>query len=293
MKTSDRTIRALIGVYRRLPVKPFHDSLNTLFLRYLGSRDDRVVIAELDGLRYRLDLHERIDANLYYRGAHEPRALETVKCLVQPRDLVIDVGANAGYYTLPLSRRVGEDGLVVAFEPTAWAHARLLDNIALNDIRNVRVEKLGVSDRASSRVVSSDEPAFRASWRLGTREKTPGPVATDAVRFVTLDEYVERLSPRRVAFVKVDVDGYELRVVRGAAGVLARDRPPLLIEIGKWTMAELGDDALELAELLWSLGYDFEREDRRVRYESPEALIAAIPSDEAATVLCIPRRGEQ
>lgn len=288
MTTAERTIRLLVAAYRHLPAKPFRGFLNTLLLRHIRSRPPRTVLAEIGGIRYKLDLQELIDANLYYRGSHEPRAMASVAEIVRPGDLVLDIGANAGYYALPLARLVGDAGRVIAFEPTPWALSKLEENLRLNDMTNVYVERLAISDERAIRAITAGEAAFRASWRLdGSTNRS----LTGDASFMTLDEYADEHRLPRIAFAKVDVDGYELRVIRGAQRTLARHRPSLLLEIGKYTMAELGDDPLDLARMLAELGYLFASDDGGRLYGSAEELVASIAWDEPVTVLCRPQEG--
>jgi FkbM family methyltransferase len=285
--TRDRIVRQLAHAYGALPVRPGGRRLHGLLRRYMRhSADHGPVVIEVDGIWFELDMNEVIDANIYYRGAYEVRATRTVRSVVKPGMTVLDVGANFGYYTLNLAKLVGESGTVIAFEPTALAQRKLVANLARNPYRNVVVEKLALSDRSEARVVAVDETAFRASWTVegGRAEREP-----ETVPFERFDDYVDRTGLDRVDFVKVDIDGYELRFVRGAERTLREHRPPMFMEIGKPSMAAIGDDPLELARRLAELGYAFEGEDRKRRFSTPEELIDAIPDDGAAMVFLSPR----
>jgi FkbM family methyltransferase len=282
----DTLVRNASRAYRRSPVKPFHGLMVRLLHAY-SVRRRGVVTATIDGIRYQLDLEEMIDSNLMLLGGHEPRTMATVRRCVSTGDTALDIGANAGYYTLPLARLVGPIGRVVAFEPTQWAYEKLRVNVGLNDFANIRTEKLALSDSAGKREVTSSEMAFRASWPL-----TGGPQSRPAelVEFVTLDDYVAAENLDSVDFVKIDVDGFELRVLRGAADTLRRFRPQLLVEIGKATEAEIGDDPLELVRLLGELGYSFYDDESRAQLGSPEAVVDGIPWAEPVMILCLPTR---
>ena len=151
-----------------------------------------------------------IDSNVLLLGGHQPRTMATVRRCVSTGDTALDIGANAGYYTLPLAQFVGPTGRVVAFEPTQWAYEKLQTNVGLNDFANIRTEKLALSDSAAERDVASSETAFRASWPLaGGPQLRPA----ELVQFVRLDDYVRGENIDSVDFVKIDVDGFELRVL--------------------------------------------------------------------------------
>jgi FkbM family methyltransferase len=258
--------------------------LARLLLVY-STRRSGTITTTIDGITYRLDLTEMIDSNLNLLGAHEPRTMETVRRLVMPGATAIDVGANAGYYSLVLARLVGPAGRVIAFEPTEWAFQKLVTNVGLNAFENIRLERVALADVSDQREISSSELAFKASWPLsGVQAERP----KEVVEFLTLDDYVERRELDAVDFIKVDVDGYEFRVIQGARKTLARFRPSLLIEIGKGTQAELGDDPLELVRVLNELGYTFYNDERTREFASPEELIDSISWDHPAMILCLP-----
>ena len=279
----DTLVRNASRAYRRSPVKPFH-GLMVRLLRAYSMRRRGVVTATIDGIRYNLDLGEMIDSNVLLLGGHEPRTMATVRRCVSNGDTALDIGANAGYYTLPLAQFVGPTGRVVAFEPTEWAYEKLQVNIGLNDFTNIRTEKLALSDSAGRREVASSETAFRASWPL---EGRPHSRPVELVEFVRLDDYVGE-NVASVDFMKVDVDGFELRVLRGAVETLRRFRPILLVEIGKATEAEVGDDPLELVRLLDELGYSFYDDEGRTHLGSPQEVVDAIPWSEPVMILCRP-----
>jgi FkbM family methyltransferase len=282
----DSVVRALARGYGSLPIRPAGGQLQRLLLRYARRHDRRTLVTEVGGIRYALDLDELIDVNLYYRGSHEHRATATVRSVVVPGMVALDIGANLGYYTLTLASLVGESGRVIAFEPTERALRRLTTNLGLNAFDHIVVEKIALSDVTHDREVDPQETAFRASWRVGGERSGR---EREVISFERLDDYVARSHLDRVDFVKVDVDGYELRVVLGGEETFRRHRPALFIEIGKASMEEIGDDPLELACRLWELGYGFESDDRTRTFGSPEELIASIRPDESAMILCCPR----
>jgi len=267
-------VKRLVHAHERLPLRPFRHQLYRLYRVYVSRQSNRVVDAEIDGVRYRLDLGEKIDSEIYFRGAYEPVATMAVKRIVRPGMTVFDVGANIGYFSLLFARLVGGSGSVIAFEPTTWAFEKLSANIALNAFRNVSAERLALSDVAHSREARSEQTAFRASWPVS------GPVARrdpEVVTFVPLDSYVAQLEIKHVDLIKIDVDGYELRVLRGALETLRRWRPPLLLEIGRETMKEVGDAPEELVDVLDKLGYTFRMADGADAFPSGDAMLRWLP----------------
>jgi FkbM family methyltransferase len=259
--------------------------LQRLYRSYASRQSGRRVVARVEGVTYDLDLDEMIDSALYFEGSWEIETRDTLASILRPGMVALDVGANMGYYTLLFARLLGDNGLVVAFEPTAWACAKLLRNIELNGFTNIKVEKLALSDKSGTRQVAPDERAFRASWAFSG---APARSATESVAFQTLDSYMHATDMATVDFIKIDVDGYEYRVVNGALETIRAHRPVVLIEIGGETMGQLGDSRQDLVALLDQLGYAFFTPDRQRRFSGVAELLGWLPYP-GANVLCIPR----
>ena len=172
--------------------------------------------------------------------------LALLDALVRPGDVVVDAGASFGLFTGRLSLLVGTGGTVHAFEPNPSCHAQL--NGVASAGGNVVVHPVALSDRSGPGVL-------HVPLRNGRRTDALGRLAPNAaaeevlVPVVTtrLDDVVPSMT-----FMKCDVEGHELAVLRGAAETLARDRPALLVEI-EWRHA--GDDFEETFRLLADLGY--------------------------------------
>ena len=162
-----------------------------------------------------LDRCDTLD--LAFVGAHEPAVTALLRREVKPGDVAVDIGAHIGYFTLLLSRLVGEKGKVFAFEPDPDNFALLRRNAELNGLRNVVLESKAVSD-AGGRIRlyraegnSGDHRIFDDS---GRREA----VEVDSVR---LDDYFAG-SGVRVDFIKMDIQGAEPGAVRGMEALLRR-----------------------------------------------------------------------
>lgn len=209
---------------------------------------------------WRLDLNEGIDFSIFLLGSFEQSAMAVYRRLIKNGDVVIDIGANIGSHTLPLAVRVGDAGRVVAIEPTAWAFEKLTLQLSLNPDLSARVTPLQAMLLADSK--SSVPEAIPSSWPLATPAEAHsehGGVAksTRGARAITLDELVAELGLARVDFVKLDVDGFELEVLRGAKQTLATFAPTILFEHAPYTLVEKGYEPDEMTRLLLDAGYRF------------------------------------
>ncbi|MEE8172071.1 MAG: FkbM family methyltransferase [Alphaproteobacteria bacterium] len=233
------------------------------------------------GLNWRLELGEGIDFAIYLLGAFERATQRQYGRLLKPGDVAFDIGANIGAHTLPISRLVGAAGCVHAFEPTAFAFAKLKANIARNADLAERIKacQILLSDGGGD----APPAALAASWPLGGRpgghpvhgghDKTTAGAAAE-----TLDSYVAREGIERIDFIKLDVDGKECHVLRGGQDTLRRFHPPIILELAPYIFSG-GENSFEaFIGLLRDAGYRLLR--------SPGG--AALPPDAAALAHTIP-----
>jgi len=274
-------VRHLVRVYRKLPVKPFQGLLEKLYLRYKLLRKNTTVIAEIDEIKYQLDLNELIDSSIYYEGCFEPPTTELIKRYVKPEMTVVDIGANMGCHTLRMAKLVGEKGRVIAFEPMSWPAAKLRRNIELNSFNNISVERIGLSNARRR----EENIYFRTSWTLDGGS-APDSMKKESIDLMTLDEYVKEHNIQRIDFIKIDVDGYEYKAIQGARETLKRDKPLILIELGSYTLREAGDDISELVNTLSGVGYKFISENTLAEFPDTDTMIKSIPENETINVLC-------
>jgi FkbM family methyltransferase len=173
-------------------------------------------------------------------GVYEFAVSQLVRQYLRPGDVFVDVGANIGYYSVIAAAAVGPTGAVHAFEPSARVRARLERNVALNQMKQIHVRPEAVT--AQSGYVRLVEPQ-------GMKNDGLAHVATDdssagvEVRALRLDELPE-LSAPAPHLIKVDVEGGEPAVFRGASGLLARSDAPSII----FESFEIARDAAILRE---------------------------------------------
>jgi FkbM family methyltransferase len=221
---------------------------------------DRGPMAEVTrrGVRWDLDLREGIDFSIWLRGYFEPETVATYRRLVRPGVTVLDVGANIGAHTLYLAGAVGSQGKVVAFEPTAPAFERLTHNVALNPeiadrITLQQTMLLATADSAlPDRVVSS--------WPLLPRSQldpvAPGRLQpTTGANSARLDDALRTVGISEVAFIKLDVDGFELDVLLGGKRLLEDSPPLILLELAPSQVDATGRRVEDVLDLLASHRY--------------------------------------
>jgi FkbM family methyltransferase len=249
----ESAIGTAMRLYRRSPLYPRAGRTLARALARMPGRPDTAV-RTIRGVTYQLDLTDAIGASLYYSGTFEAKTERLIESSVRPGMTTIDIGANFGYHTFRLAQCVGTQGRVLAVEPMAEAWQRLLANAQLNDFPQIAYRQVGLSD-AELGVTSV---AFRSHYDIdGSRS-----IAEEDVRITTVDSLVAEEGLDQVDFVKLDVDGYEGKVLRGARATLEQWHPDVLFEISPGMMDEQDDRAEDLIAFLEGLGYRLVDEDR-------------------------------
>jgi FkbM family methyltransferase len=195
-----------------------------------------------------------VDRNLL-SGAFEAAEILFVKKYLQPGMTVLDIGAHHGLYTLLASKRVGAKGRVVAFEPSPRERKQLLWNVLLNFSFNVHIEPLALGKESSDadlHLVEGGEDGCN-SLRPPVVSSSTRPVR---VKVAPLDEFLQRARIPAVDFVKLDVEGAELDVLKGAEKLLhGGARPVFLVEVYDIRTRPWGYDAREIVQFLSSAGF--------------------------------------
>jgi FkbM family methyltransferase len=209
-------------------------------------------------VNWTLDLREGIDFSIWLLGAFELATVRAYEGIVQPGDVVLDIGANIGAHALHLAHAVGTGGKVWAIEPTDYAIGKLRSNIALNaDIAGrIICCQLMLVDRAEDFPV----PPLHSSWPLmggsDLHDRHGGRLmSAKNARAVTLDALICEFGIERVDFIKLDIDGHECGMLRGAHAALTALRPVILLELSPHQLDETGGSIEELVELLAEAGY--------------------------------------
>jgi FkbM family methyltransferase len=168
----------------------------------------------------------------------EPDTLDWIDSFVKPGDVLYDVGANIGQYSLYAARKCGADLKVLAFEPEALNQAKLNRNIVLNGLVGTVVpHALAIADRTAIDTFYIQRFAFGASLHTWGKPVTQGekpfePQNLQGVMAVSLDDLTERFGLPFPTHIKIDVDGIEDQVVAGASRVLGDERlKSVLIEV--------------------------------------------------------------
>jgi FkbM family methyltransferase len=184
---------------------------------------------------------------------YEPRVFDYLKKRIQPGDVVFDVGAHVGLFTVLLARWVGPSGHVFAFEPTPVTRAALTDHLNLNEVANrVTVCPLAVSDKEGKSFVytvsnSPENTLSPVHGRLTNARAIP-------IEMTTIDAFCAsgKICPN---LIKIDIEGFELHALRGSKQTLIKHRPVIVVETHPMNWPEIGVTSDQVTKLLRELNY--------------------------------------
>ncbi len=159
-----------------------------------------------------------------WMGFYESEKQRALKEVVRPGMTVYDIGANAGFYTLGLSRMVGETGKVLSFEPLGKNVEKLLRHIALNRLTNIEVLQLAVA--ANNGLMSFDVGASDFQGRINSNS-----VGKYRVPTLQLDSAINDGNLPPPDFLKIDVEGGESQVLEGLTAYLERAHPIIFLAL--------------------------------------------------------------
>lgn len=231
-----------------------------------------------DNISFRLDISRLIDHSIFFYKIRDV-GWENLFRLLKPDFHVIDAGANMGFLTLKFSR-ICVDGTVYAFEADSDNFTDLSQNLGLNGFQNVRLFKTALGEKPAEgtlyKVFANNPGAnrilpHRPSFFFGS----------ETVQITTLDQYFEEGIISRVDVMKVDVEGFELFVLKGAREVIERFRPLMFIELVETNLRNQNCSSLGLIEFIE--GYNYTVLDARTMLP-----IERNHGDHHTDVVCIP-----
>ena len=174
---------------------------------------------------------------------HE-KDLMVFRSLLAPGQTAIDVGANLGFVSTILASIVGREGRVLSFEPSPTVYPKLLKTIEANDLTQITPFNCGCGEVASTEVLHTVSKSSGNSSIVAPGEGTE-------IKVVRLDD-VDEAQETPVRLLKIDTEGYEPMVLRGAQRFIEKHRPTIYMEMG----GDYVDSTLESIQLLEDAGYD-------------------------------------
>ena len=211
-----------------------------------------------NSIKWSLDLNEGIDLSIYLFGTSEKKIINLRKIFTNKNEslTILDIGANIGSVSLVIAKMF-KNSKIFAIEPTNYAFNKLSNNLNMNQdlINRVHARQIFISnDKKPQKVWSSwnfDSSNEKHQKHLGTLKEIKDN------SYLKLDEFVEKEKLAKVDFIKLDVDGYELDVLKSGEKFLKINKPIIFTEIAPYLYPEFGYNCHELIKFLKELNYNF------------------------------------
>jgi FkbM family methyltransferase len=244
-------LKLILFIGRHLPRIPHITAVVNRLLKpwYLRKKREEVVVDVL-GFKMKLNPAECVDGGLlFYPHLYESYEVEFLKKHLKPGDVFLDAGANIGFYSLIASQLVGNNGIVLAVEADPYNCRKLSSNLKFNDIKNVRVLNIGISDQEETLRLGLNTTGNRGSNSFLS-------LSTDYVEVLCspLLHVIETHKINKISAAKFDIEGFEFRVLGKFFSDANYNLYPtyIIIEHNPEWILKAGGDAIEL---LKSKGY--------------------------------------
>jgi methyltransferase, FkbM family len=198
---------------------------NISFSRKIITGQKIFLIKSVYGFKVILDITKNVDHD-FLLSVFEKENFDLIQNIAQKDWTVIDVGANIGLYTLLFSKLIGPKGAVYSFEPSDEAFFRLQQNIKLNNLENVSVHKMGVAEKAGIKEfhITSDD-AYNSLGITPMKEV----IEIKNINIVTIDDFIKENNIKRVNILKIDTEGADYLVLKGAFSLLSDKNAPIVL----------------------------------------------------------------
>lgn len=223
-------------------------------MRFAGENERKVCLWER--AEFCVDLRDRIQRQMW-RGCYEPHVTAALRRILRPGDIFVDLGAHIGYHSYFAAGLVGASGRVFSFEADPANFERLRRN--LEHFPQASAEHCAVWSGEEKLMFTRSESSRESGWgALASVRKAPEREQVE-VTGISLDAWIEKRGVKKIRAIKIDVEGAELAVLRGAEGVLEKMRPVLVLEMCEPLLRQSGASAVMIEELLRKHRYKLNR----------------------------------
>ncbi len=179
----------------------------------------------------------------FIKGTYEPKNVEAIQKTVREDDVAYDVGAHVGYFSVLMGDIVGSRGKVIAFEPRGLNLGYLRKHVAVNNCENIQIVSKALGDHSGH---------AKLETRTGSGTGYVSESGDEDIEIASIDELVTSGALPAPTFLKIDVEGGEMAVLRGARNVIETQRPRMIL-------ATHGDEIdAECRALLRKWNYDMQ-----------------------------------
>lgn len=212
----------------------------------------------LNGLHMRIYPSNEVYRSLFVRGVYDPNLLVAVTSLLKEGDVLVDVGANMGMFSLLAAKHVGEQGRVLAVEPSSRDFERLVENVKLNNLEHIiTTTRCSISDKAGKVQIAIAAEERSGLNTIGREFSSKGveKISIEDVDSQTIDQLVLSENLHRLDVLKLDVEGSEVLALKGAYLTIKTFRPAIILGSNENTLEACGSNISELANIINDINY--------------------------------------
>ena len=213
-------------------------------------------IIEVNGYKMKVMLNDPFGTSneLLLFNTHEPISTQLISKELKNGMTVLDIGGNIGYYVLLEHKCIGNNGKIIAIEPSPDNFKILEDNLALQNISNVQAYNIAAGDKDGQLNFLIYKDASNSCMVIpeGQEERWPGDKIKVPVR--KMDQFINELKLEQIDFVRMDVEGYELHIIKGMKESLSKFKPKIHIEVHKNILGK--ENVKKFFQVFKELGYE-------------------------------------
>ena len=198
----------------------------------IGEPKRAMQIKTLYGFKLKIDpvKDNGVEKSIYYTGTYEAGTLNIFDNLLNAGDYFFDIGSNIGLMSIFAAHKVGDNGTVHAFEPEPDTFKILKENCVINKLSNIKINNFALGDNDG---VANIYPNLDINRGASSLVRTDGSIGKK-IMITTLDKYLSKYEIGSIRLIKIDVEGYELKVLNGATKILSSENAPIIcIEYSK------------------------------------------------------------
>jgi FkbM family methyltransferase len=205
--------------------------------------------AKREGINYVLDISDYQHWLIYF-GITIDNPIGLFE-LIKKGDTLIDIGVNIGQTAMMFSKLGGEKATIYGFEPDLINYSIAVENLKQNSFKNITYFNIGLGSKNEALPLKINSPSNRGGNRIDKNDSSNSSI----VSIETLDAIFKKENITKIDVIKIDVEGYELEVIKGANQTLKKYFPNLFIEVDNYNLQQQGTSAKELINYISDLGY--------------------------------------
>jgi FkbM family methyltransferase len=237
------------------------NSFKFFFLKNILGRKFLKVIDRIYNLTFNIEIHDAMGRKIYKRGSLHPEHTSFLSKLpFEQNDVILDIGANIGWYSVVLKKSIKHDVTIFAFEPEPKNFDLLKKNIQCNDMKGIHPINKAVAEQSGHATLFLY--SSKNSGRHSLLNVNPQTKMSIEVETVNIEDFlrINKVDFDRIKLIKIDIEGYEVLALKGATTLLSKI-PFMFLEYSPTLMLKAGQDPGSFIQWLSGFGFNFYKVD--------------------------------